>query len=186
MLVVEGWLDPRELDQAVEAFKKGRYERVVTTGGPIMGRPELLKYGSYARMAADYLAQQGIPLSAIMDVPAPMSAQDRTFLSAVVLRDSAQRLGMNLDAIDVFSSGAHARRSRLLFQMAFGSDVRIGVLAAKPWSYDRYYSPENWWRSSNGTESIVFQLIGLFWVKCCFWPEPTGSPNELWATHHSQ
>ncbi len=35
LLVVEGWLDKEELDQAVAVFKKGQYERIVTTGGPI-------------------------------------------------------------------------------------------------------------------------------------------------------
>jgi len=37
LLVVEGWLDPTDLDQAVIAFRAGHYERVVTTGGPIAG-----------------------------------------------------------------------------------------------------------------------------------------------------
>ena len=184
VLAVEGWLDPEELDQAVVAFKRGRYERVVTTGGPIVGRSELVKYGTYAKLAADYLAQRGIPHNVITAASAPQSAQDRTFLSAVALRDLAQQQGLNLDAIDVFSSGTHARRTRLLFQMALGSEVRVGVLAARPsGNYGQYYSPENWWRSSGATESIVMQSIGLIWVKCCFWPGPPGSKDELWATH---
>jgi uncharacterized SAM-binding protein YcdF (DUF218 family) len=183
VLVVEGWLDPEGLEQAVVAFKRGRYERVVTTGGPIMGRPELLRYGTYARFAADYLAQHGIPHNVITAAPAPPSAQDRTFLSAVVLRDFARQQGLNLHAIDVFSSGTHARRSRLLFQMALGSEIRVGVFAAHPiGGYGQYYPPENWWRSSSAAESIVMQSIGLIWVKCCFWPGPAGSKDELWGT----
>lgn len=177
ILVVEGWLGPAELDQAVHAFKKGGYERVVTTGGPILGWPELSIHASYARIAADYLAQHGVPRDMILVVPTPPSAQDRTFLSAVVLRNSAQQLGMNLDAIDLFSAGAHARRSRLLFQMAFGPEVRVGVLAARPTEYD----PDAWWRASSGMESMVLQSIGMIWVKCFFWPAPRGSQQELWA-----
>lgn len=176
VLVVEGWLAPKELDQAVQAFKMGSYTRVVTTGGPT-DWPET-KYGNYAKMAADYLAQHGVPRELILDVPAPPSAQERTFLSAVILRESARRLGINLDAIDLFSSGAHARRSRLLFRVALGPKVRVGVLAARPGEYD----PEAWWRTSTGVESIVFQLIGLIWVKLFFWPGPPGSQQELWVT----
>ena len=171
ILVVEGWLAPEELDQAIQAFKKGGYERVVTTGGPIMGWPELSAHASYAGLAADYFAQHGIPRDMILVVPTPKSARERTFLSAVVLHDSAQQLGIDLDAIDLFSSGAHARRSRLLFQMAFGPDARVGVLAAKPTEYD----PDAWWRTSSGTESMILQSIGLAWVKCFFWPGPRGS-----------
>ncbi len=176
VLVVEGWLAPSELDQAVQTFKIGGYTRVVTTGGPTVW-PET-KYGNYAAMAADYLAQHGVPRDMILVVPAPQSAQERTFLSAVMLRESARRLGIKLDAINLFSSGAHARRSRLLFQMALGHKVRVGVLAVKP----EGYNPEAWWLTSNGVESIVFQSIGLVWVKFFFWPDPPGSPRELWAS----
>lgn len=177
ILVVEGWLAPEELDQAVQVIEKGRYEHVVTTGGPISGWPELFTHTNYATVAADYLTRHGIPRGTITVVPAPMSRQDRTFLSAVVLRESAQRLGIHLDAIDIFSSGAHSRRSRLLFQMAFGPKVRVGVLAARPAEYD----PDVWWQTSSGAESMVFQSIGMLWVKCFFWPGPRGSHQELWA-----
>ena len=35
VLVVEGWMPRAELDQAVKIFRRGKYDRVVTTGGPI-------------------------------------------------------------------------------------------------------------------------------------------------------
>lgn len=175
-LVVEGWLTPKELDQAIQTFKMGGYSRVVTTGGPTEW-PET-RYGNYAAIAADYLAQHGIPRDLILVVPAPPSAQERTFLSAVMLRKSAQKSGLKLDTINLFSSGAHARRSRLLFRMALGPKVKVGVLSAKP----ENYNPKAWWRTSEGVESIFFQSIGLVWVKCCFWPGPPGSQQELWAS----
>lgn len=176
VLVVEGWLTPAELDQAVQAFSSGKYQRIVTTGGPVSGWPASNLATSYAELAGDYLAHRGVPRNLISVVPAPKSAQERTFLSAVMLRESAQRLGLTLDAVDVFSGGAHARRSRLLFQMALGRGVRVGVLAARPDSFD----PEFWWRSSAGVEQIFFQSFGFVWVKCCFWPGQPGSQKELW------
>ena len=120
VLVVEGWLAPQELDQAIKAFKKGKYERIVTTGGSVSGWPGLSQDTDYAGLAAGYLAQHGVRADLISAVPAPKSAQERTFLSAVMFRESAQRLGITLDAVDIFSAGPHARRSRLLFQMALG------------------------------------------------------------------
>lgn len=177
ILVVEGWLTPDELDQAEQAFKNGKYERVVTTGGPISGWPDLYPDTDYAKISADYLARHNVKRDLITVVSTPKSAQERTFLSAVMFRESAQKSGMTLDAIDIFSSGPHARRSRLLFQMALGKKVRVGVLAARPSSFD----PDAWWRTSAGVEAIVFQSIGFVWVKCCFWPGPPGSQKELWA-----
>lgn len=100
ILVVEGWLAPDELDQAVQTFKKGGYQRVVTMGGPIVGWSELFVHSNYAQMAADYLAQHGLPSDRIVIVPTPASAQERTFLSAVVLRESAQKLEITLDVIN--------------------------------------------------------------------------------------
>ena len=177
VLVVEGWLAPRELEQAVRTFRRGSYTRIVTTGGPVQDWPAT-QYGDYATMAANYLAKLGVPRDLIAAVPTPPSAQERTFLSAVMLRRSAQRLGIKLDSIDIFSSGVHARRSRLLFQMALGPTAHVGVLAARP----EGYSPDAWWRASKGVEAIVFQSIGLAWVKCCFWPGSPGSQQEGWGS----
>lgn len=173
VLVVEGWLNPEELEQAIRAFKNGKYERIVTTGGPVTRWPEVNQGTNYAELAADYLAHHGISHELIATVPAPHSAQERTFLSAVMFRESAQRQGITLDAVDIYSSGPHARRSRLLFQMALGRRVRVGVMAARPGEYD----PEVWWRTSAGVEQMFFQSFGFVWVKCCFWPGPPGFPK---------
>jgi len=177
ILVVEGWLDSWELDQAIEAFKKGKYERIVTTGGMASGLG-ISPDANYADLAAEYLKNHGILSDLIAAVPAPISTQERTFLSAVMFRESSKRLGITLDAIDVYSAGPHARRSRLLFQMALGQKVRVGVLAARPGGFDS----KAWWRSSNGVEHMIFESFGFVWVKCCFWPGPPGSQNELLAS----
>lgn len=173
VLVVEGWIGPDGLDQAVAAFRSERYERVVTTGGPIERYLEL-RHATFAELAADYLKHNGIPDASVTAVPAPESAQDRTFLSAVMVREWAKRSGLTVDALDVFSSGTHARRSRLLYRMAFGPKVEVGVFAARSVDYD----PGAWWRSSTGARDVLDQAIGLLWVKCFFWPTPTGSLSE--------
>ncbi len=177
ILVVEGWLAPEELDQAIAAFKLGKYERIVTTGGPVSGWPGLSRDTSYAKLAAVYFEHHGVSPDLVAAVPAPRSAQERTFLSAVMFRESAQRFGITLDAVDIFSSGPHARRSRLLYQMALGPKVSVGVLAARPESFNA----DAWWQSSAGVEQMFFQSFGYVWVKCCFWPGPPGSRKELWA-----
>jgi hypothetical protein len=181
VLVVEGWMDPDGLDQAVAAFRAGGYERVVTTGGPI-GWPELHGYTTYAELAAGYLKRHGLADASVTAVPAPESAQDRTFLSAVMVREWAKRSGHAFDALDVFSSGTHARRSRLFYRLAFGPNVAVGVYAARSSDYDT----DAWWQTSTGARDVLDQAIGLLWVKCFFRPPPPGSHEERWAIPRSE
>jgi hypothetical protein len=176
VLVVEGWLSDKELDQAITAFLAGKYERVITTGGPIEAWPELRGSLNYADLAARYLKTHGLENANVTAVPTPASAQDRTFLSAVMVRDWATQRGLALTAFDLFSAGTHARRSRMLYRMAFGPNVVVGVLAARP-----QYDERRWWRTSVGATSVIEESVGLLWTMCCFYPPPPGTHEEKWA-----
>jgi hypothetical protein len=180
-LVVEGWLDENDLEQALAAFRRGRYERVLTTGGPIDSWDDSRVGGTFAARAAGYLKARGLASVPVLALPAPASAQNRTFLSAVMVREWAQHTGIRLDAVDLYSSGIHARRSRLLYRLALGPDIEVGVLAANPRTYDA----ERWWNSSDGAKTLVGELLGLAWTKCCFWPPPPGSHEERWGVPKS-
>jgi hypothetical protein len=177
LLVVEGWLAPAALEQALETFRDGKYERVVTTGGPIDSAPEFCPYATWAQRAGAWFQQRGVADAAVAVVDAPASRQDRTFLSAVMVREWAKRENPDLKSIDVFSSGAHSRRTRLLYRMAFGPEVAVGIHAARPDNYD----PARWWKSSLGAEAVLAETLKLAWTKCFFWPGPPGSHDELWA-----
>jgi hypothetical protein len=59
-----------------------------------------------------------------VSVPAPASPRDRSFLSAVLVRDWLRRHAAAADALDLFSGGVHARRSRLVYRIAFGPRSR--------------------------------------------------------------
>ena len=176
-LVVEGWVSPAELQQVVVIFRSGKYERVITTGGPVNDWRVEMGDVSYAEVAANYLTRLGIPRKNVFSVPAPASAQERTFLSAVMLRKWARRQNIELDAINLFSSGSHARRSRILFQQALGTNVKVGVLAGQSEDFEG----STWWRTSTGAESVLRQLIGYVWVKLFFWPAPPDTEDELWG-----
>ena len=177
ILIVEGWLDEADLMQAIEAFRRGRYERIVTTGGPMDGWVGVQSWRTYADRSASYLRQNGLGSVRIDAVPAPASQQDRTFLSAVMVREWAKHSGVALHTVDLFSAGVHARRSHRLFQMAFGADVQVGVLASRPLDVD----PEHWWRSSAAAKAVLGELLSVAWTTCCFWPPQPGSHDEQWA-----
>ena len=135
-LIVEGWLEEDGLDAAIAVIATGRYQRVVASGGPIVdGWREGRSWPTYADRAADYLRRHGVTSIPVVAVAAPEALQDRTFRSAVVVRDWLRRQDDKLDAVDLFSGSVHARRSRLVFQMAFGPEVDVGIIAAAPRRY---------------------------------------------------
>ena len=173
LLVVEGWLDEDALVDAAAAFRQGRYERVVTSGGPIESWRERQTATNYAERAADYLKRHGLADVPVSAASAPKSDQDRTFLSAVVVRDWIQREGLRPEAIDVYSAGVHARRSRMVYRLAFAPSIEVGMLAATPRNYDLGH----WWRTSQGTKSVLDEALSLAWTTCCFWP-PEAGPND--------
>ena len=177
ILVVEGWLDEPELAQAVAAFRRGGYERIVVTGGPIESWQDLRIWRSYPERAAAYLRSHGLDGLPLATAIAPASAQDRNFLSAVVFRDWAHQAGVTLDAVDVFLAGVHARRSRLVYRMALGEGVQVGVIAARP----KDYEPGRWWATSAGAKAVIGEGLSLVWTKCCFWPALAGSHEEKWG-----
>ena len=146
---------PDELDQAITRFHTGSYNTVITTGGAIPASLYRHESTTYAGLARDYLVRRGIPSDSVTAVPAPESAQDRTYLSAVMVRDWLTQSGRKIDAVDVFSSGVHSRRSRAVYRLAFGPAVRVGIIAARPSAYD----PDAWWTTSTGAKTVLSETI---------------------------
>lgn len=176
-LVVEGWLDRAELNQAVAVARSGHYERVLTTGGPIDPLVDVGDWKNYAVRAAAQLRASGLTSTPVIAVPAPASLQDRSYLSAVMVREWAKQSGTALGPIDLYSAGVHARRSWLVYRMVFDDTAEVGVLNARPAEYD----PQRWWTTSIGAKTTFGEVVGLAWTKCCFWPGPNGSHDELWG-----
>jgi hypothetical protein len=177
LLVVEGWMPEEAFGGAIEAFRRGSYQRFVVTGGPIEDNACAGGFATYADLAAMRVRSLGIREAVLAIVPAPASAQERTFRSAVSVRQWVEATGEPIVALDVYSYGAHARRSRWLFQLAFGQKVSVGVLAGRPTTF----APNRWWRSSEGTRAVLSELITWTWVRLFFQPGARGSWEEQWG-----
>jgi hypothetical protein len=162
LLVVEGWLEERELNDAAMYARRHGYRRVIASGGPLTS---FSPFASFAERAADRLRER-LPGVLVEAVPAPHTAQDRTYTSAVWVRDWAQQHGVPVATIDVYSLGPHARRTRMLYRLAFGEATQVGVIAGVPHDSDAVH----WWTTSEAAKDVLMEAASLTWTQCCFWP----------------
>lgn len=178
ILVIEGWLAEPALLTAIDHYKKGNYQLIITTGGPD-NRQINPEHKTYAEKASAFLLKQGINKTKLVTIPTPESAQDRTYLSAVMVRDWLVTNQQKPYNIDLFSGDVHARRSYQLYKMAFAEKTNIGIIAATPNNFSLKY----WWRTSEGAKSVLAETAGLVWINCCFSPGSYRSHQEKWGLY---
>jgi uncharacterized SAM-binding protein YcdF (DUF218 family) len=111
------------------------------------------------------LTRLGLTNPPAVAVPAPLVRQDRTYTSAVALRRWMEREGTVPAQLNVVSSGPHARRTRLLFEKAFGPNTTVGIIATPVEDYD----PDRWWATSAGVRAVVDEVVAYFYARCLFW-----------------
>lgn len=170
IMVVEGWVPDYAMQQVVEVYKKGDLDKVYVTGVPLDYGAPLSEQGTYAEVGAEVLIKLGLPKEVVQAVPAPRVRQDRTYASAVSLARYLREAGIQVRSFNLVSMGPHARRSRLLFQKAFGPGVAIGVVSVPHADFD----PARWYVSSAGVRSVINEAIAYAYARLLFWPRPVG------------
>lgn len=176
-LVVEGWLPKSALERALEEFNYGNYKLLITSGGP-NDSDCAVDNTSYAERAGIELIRLGLNENNLLIASAPASAQDRTFLSAVMVRKQIATLHSAVDAINIFTSDVHARRTHLLYQQAFRDlKTQIGVISIPP----ERFKLDRWWGTSEGAKVVLTEFIGWVWVKLFFYPDDLNSHGEMWG-----
>jgi len=164
LLAVEGWLPDYALEEALKEFRIGGYKLMVTTGEPLVRGFSLAEYKTHAEMARAILLRMGASPDSLTAVPAPAARMDRTYAAAVAVRSWLNTTNTSVSAIDVFSHGAHARRSRMLFQHALGDSIQVGVFSGS----DKSYDASSWWATSRGFQDVVMETIGFLYAS--IWP----------------
>jgi hypothetical protein len=168
ILVVEGWVHQYAIDAAVEEFKTGHYDRIFVTGGPIDGNGGYINdYNTEASIGASLLRKAGIPNNSLQMVPSHVWNRNRTYYSAMALRDWFSTHNIQVHNMNVLTQEAHARRTWLLFQEAFGKDVKVGIISIPNPDYDATH----WWRYSDGVRDVIGEAIAYIYAKCFFWPK---------------
>jgi uncharacterized SAM-binding protein YcdF (DUF218 family) len=167
VLVVEGWVHPYAIQAGAAEFRNNHYRQIFTTGGPVVGKGGYINdYQTSASVGADQLKKAGIPSEFIQMVPSHVIGRDRTYSSAIALRDWFREHDAQVRSINILTEGAHARRTRLLFEKALGPDVSVGVIAVRSPDFDA----RRWWLYSEGTEDVIEEGIGYIYAKLFFNP----------------
>lgn len=168
ILVVEGWVHPYAIDAAVKEFKTGHYDRVFVTGGPLTGTGGYSNdYNTEASVGAGFLRTAGIPDKSLQMVPSHVWNRNRTYYSAIALRDWFSSHNLQVPSMNLLTEESHARRSWLLFSEAFGKDAKVGIISIPNPDYDATH----WWRYSDGVRDTMDEALAYIYAKFFFWPK---------------
>ncbi len=166
LLVVEGWIHDKALEKAVAIYREGDYSRIICVGGPFELGSHFQQFDSYPEMTAARLTALGIDSAEIIIATSKRVKQDRTYMSAIAMREKLQVLHLDEPSIHLVTIGTHGRRSRLLFQKALGKNYTVGVTSLDPTGYN----PEQWFLYSEGVRGVLDELIAYAYAKLLFRP----------------
>lgn len=159
LLVVEGWIPDYALEEAAAVFRQGNYKYLVTTGLKSTDNP-VPAYSSDAQRAEKKLADLGLEASRIIAVPAANTTGPKTFSCARALQEWLRSTMPDIQSVDIFTVGGHARKTHLIFKKALGKNISVGIFAARPLLYD----PECWWASKVGIKLILRSVVGYVYA----------------------
>ena len=184
ILVVEGWIHEYAIRAAVKEFQSKHYQARFydgrTGGGNWRIHQRFLYFGQ--RWRGPFEKERACRNESLQMVPSRVMDRDRTYGSAVALRNWFRDHNMAVSGIDVVTEDLHARRTRLLFQKAFGKDLQVGIIAVANVDY-----PANrWWHYSQGVKNVVSEFAAYLYARLLFFPsEPVhlGKAARLSPVH---
>jgi uncharacterized SAM-binding protein YcdF (DUF218 family) len=159
ILVVEGWIGATGISAAKSEFIHGNYRTIITTSGLSGERWDKQRW-CYATEAEEQLLRSGIPKEQLIRaIPADSDAQ-RTFESAIAVREALHARGLRPISINLFTRDVHARRSRLVYAKVLGPNIKVGVIAWLPPGYETSF----WWKSSGRAADMLKETMG-YWFE---------------------
>ena len=164
VLVVEGWVTDDVLGRATEEYRQGGYVVWCVTGEPLDKGGPLNDYGDYATLTVATFEKLGGTPGVLHPVTWKTVRRDRTYASALALKAWLRERGLPAEKVNVVTRGVHARRSRLMYQKAFGPGTRVGVIAVPEPNFDT----ERWWTTSGGFRAVVDETVAYIYARCFF------------------
>ena len=166
LLVVEGWVPDYSLQDVKAEFEDGGYNLLVITGPPILKGEPFAEFKTFPEFTKAILLKKGWDEHKVVAIPSGEAVRDRTYASALALKRWISDSKRNVQRINIYSMGAHARRTRMLFRMAFKDQIEVGVIAGK----DLRFDGKHWWRTSEGVRTILDEMIAYLYARLIFSP----------------
>lgn len=123
--------------------------------------------GHSADHIAGDLIQRGVPENLVYTLFCPVVRKDRTYHCALAVREWLGQNRSRIRSLDVATQATHTRRSRLLYEKAFGQSVAVSPIALDDPSYD----PARWWGCSAGVRDVLGEAIAYVYARFFFWPD---------------
>ena len=173
LLVIEGWSPPTTMKEAAAEFQSGRYQHAVLVRTVLDSLDQYESGHYYGTWMSKLLVQNGVPEDQLTTLFPIVARKDRTYHSALAVKQWIADQHLPISTLNVATDGPHARRSRLLYEQAFGDGIKIGIIALQSPTYD----PNHWWRTSEGVRDVLGETIAYLYAKLFFWPcqEESGS-----------
>lgn len=166
VLVLEGAVTDQVLTEAIREFRSQPYEWLITTGTPLDYGSYLIDYGNTAAVMGMSLLRLGFDSARLIVAGSAVGLHDRTYHSALALKNYLRNNMPAIKAVNVMSPGVHAGRSRLLFRAALGDSISVGIIAVP----SPYYQSDAWWQSSKGFRDVLSEMLGYYYVRFFFRP----------------
>ncbi len=175
-MAVEGFLPDYTLKNVLTTFYNGGYEKMIIIGKPIGQGYYLSGYSTSADLMRGTLIEMGLDSNLIVSVSIPGNViRDRTYSTGLLLFNWFNTSDPELKNVNIYTFGAHARRSRLLFKKALGDDYEIGIISGEDLSYDQ----SKWWKSSKGFRTVLNESLAYFYARFFFYPNKEQALKDL-------
>ena len=164
-LVVADWLPDEAQKEVLDIINDNNYDLLLVAGGQKLYGWNATKFSSSSELLRVKLIERGFDSTKVIAISDIEVERDRTFNAALSTKKWIDHSGDEIDNINVVSIGAHSRRSLLLYQEAFdSSNINIGIIALSEHQYDK----NKWWRTSEGTKTILGETVAYIHTKLFF------------------
>lgn len=167
ILVVEGWIDEISVGNALKLYESRGYEYLIVTGVPITQWTFSSPFTNMADATAESIRRMHFEDTVYKVIVPSNILRDRTYTSAVALKMKLDEWSLPYKDFDLYTVGAHAKRSYLVYRKAFRDDRYIGLIADTDSSYD----PKKWYATSRGFRIVLGELISYFYALLFFHPD---------------
>ncbi|MCD4698603.1 MAG: hypothetical protein K8S16_20430 [Bacteroidales bacterium] len=167
ILIIDGLLPGYAYDSIVKLIEKDKYKYVITTGVDVDYTFNSDEQFNIADFSFKILSTKDIKNCKLHSAPAHLIYRDRTYSSAIALKDWFITQRIFPGEINVVSFSCHSRRTWVLYRKAFRDFARVGIISIR----DQSYNYTKWYYYSRGVRQVLSETIGYLYSSIFFHPK---------------